>query len=135
MFDGRAAEAMRFYCQAVPGAELLELVPWPAGGPPGTPAASETPGAGTGGERVYKGRFQLGGQRFMAFDSPVKHEFGFTPAVSVFLEVSGEGEFNQCVEGLSAGGQFLMPAGDYGFSRRFAWFNDQFGVSWQVNWV
>ena len=26
-----------------------------------------------------------------------------------------------------------MPTGDYGFSPRFAWLNDEFGVSWQVN--
>jgi predicted 3-demethylubiquinone-9 3-methyltransferase (glyoxalase superfamily) len=26
-----------------------------------------------------------------------------------------------------------MPTGNYGFSRRFAWLNDRFGVSWQVN--
>ena len=26
-----------------------------------------------------------------------------------------------------------MPKDDYGFSRRFAWLNDEFGVSWQVN--
>ncbi|MFN5532379.1 MAG: VOC family protein, partial [Planctomycetaceae bacterium] len=76
-----------------------------------------------------------GRQRFMAFDSPVKHEFGFTPAVSIFLEVGSDAEFEACVEGLSVGGQFLMPPGEYGFSRRFAWFSDRFGVSWQVNWV
>ncbi|CDX50002.1 3-demethylubiquinone-9 3-methyltransferase [Mesorhizobium plurifarium] len=30
-------------------------------------------------------------------------------------------------------GGFLMPTGNYGFSRRFAWLNDRFGVSWQIN--
>ena len=134
MFDGRAAEAMRLYCQVVPGAELLELQPWPAEGPSGVAAGSSAAGAEQN-ERVYRGRFQVGGQRFMAFDSPVKHEFGFTPAVSIFLEVGSDAEFQACVEGLSVGGQFLMPPGEYGFSRRFAWFSDRFGVSWQVNWV
>jgi len=27
----------------------------------------------------------------------------------------------------------LMPAGGYGFSQRFAWLQDRFGVSWQFN--
>ena len=34
---------------------------------------------------------------------------------------------------LSDEGAVLMPPGDYGFSRRFAWVNDRFGVSWQLN--
>jgi predicted 3-demethylubiquinone-9 3-methyltransferase (glyoxalase superfamily) len=27
----------------------------------------------------------------------------------------------------------LMPLDDYGFSTRFGWLNDRFGVSWQLN--
>jgi predicted 3-demethylubiquinone-9 3-methyltransferase (glyoxalase superfamily) len=27
----------------------------------------------------------------------------------------------------------LMPPANYGFSRKFGWVNDRFGVSWQLN--
>jgi predicted 3-demethylubiquinone-9 3-methyltransferase (glyoxalase superfamily) len=27
----------------------------------------------------------------------------------------------------------LMPLDNYGFSRKFTWLNDKFGVSWQLN--
>ena len=27
----------------------------------------------------------------------------------------------------------LMPLDNYGFSKKFGWTNDRFGVSWQVN--
>ena len=42
-------------------------------------------------------------------------------------------ELDRLFAGLSEGGGVLMPVGEYGFSRRFAWVNDRFGVSWQLN--
>lgn len=31
------------------------------------------------------------------------------------------------------GGSELMPLDNYGFSQRFGWLNDKYGVSWQLN--
>jgi predicted 3-demethylubiquinone-9 3-methyltransferase (glyoxalase superfamily) len=34
---------------------------------------------------------------------------------------------------MSESGAVLMPPDNYGFSRKFAWLNDRYGVSWQLN--
>jgi predicted 3-demethylubiquinone-9 3-methyltransferase (glyoxalase superfamily) len=44
-----------------------------------------------------------------------------------------EAEFDEIAEELGKGGGVLMPPANYGFSRKFTWFNDRFGVSWQLN--
>jgi predicted 3-demethylubiquinone-9 3-methyltransferase (glyoxalase superfamily) len=120
MFEGRAEEAMARYVSAVPGSEVLRLERY---GPEG-PGAEGT---------VALGESVLAGQRVRFFDSSVHHDFTFTPSLSLFVTVDTEDELDRIVEALAVGGDFLMPAGDYGFSRRFAWLNDEFGVSWQVN--
>ena len=65
--------------------------------------------------------------------SPVHHGFTFTPAVSLFVDVENEAEFDHTFERLSGGGAVLMEPANYGFSTKFAWLQDRFGVSWQLN--
>jgi predicted 3-demethylubiquinone-9 3-methyltransferase (glyoxalase superfamily) len=77
--------------------------------------------------------FTLCGREFMCSDSPVTHGFSFTPANSTFVEFDSLTELERVFAILSAGGQVLMPLGNYGFSTRFGWLNDRFGVSWQLN--
>ena len=120
MFSGQAEEAVRYYVDVIPQTELLEIKYF---GP-------EQPGSEG---KVQGARLRLGGHEIRAFDSPVKHDFGFTPAVSLFIDCEDEQEFERCFNGLSAGGLTMMPPGNYGFSRKFGWCNDRFGVSWQVN--
>ena len=122
MFEGRAEEAMDFYVGLFPGAERLEIARYGPGeaGPEGS---------------VVVATFQVAGQVVMCSDSPVKHGFSFTPSVSLFVTCGSEAEHGRLVEALSQDGQTLMPSDDYGFSRRFAWVNDRFGVSWQINLV
>lgn len=120
MFEGRCEEALNLYVSLFPGAEIVSLVRYGENGP-GKPG------------RVQQAIFTLEGREFRAFDSPVAHAFTFTPAVSIFVDCESEGELDVLYAALLDGGEALMGLGDYGFSRKFGWVNDRFGVSWQLN--
>ena len=109
----RAGEAVECYVRLVPGSRIESRRP-----------------AGDDGREIIA--FTLAGRRFLAADSPPMHEWDFTPAVSVFLECDSPGQVDALVAGLGDGGVEFMPPGDYGFSPRFGWVRDRFGVSWQV---
>jgi predicted 3-demethylubiquinone-9 3-methyltransferase (glyoxalase superfamily) len=78
-------------------------------------------------------RFTIASQEFSAGDSPVKHNFTFTPAISLFVQCESEAELDTVFSRLADGGRVLMPLGNYGFSSKFGWLDDRFGVSWQLN--
>ncbi|MFT3765214.1 MAG: VOC family protein [Minicystis sp.] len=120
MFEGKAEEAMRFYVSLIPGSEIVDVVRYAAGGP--APEGS-----------VMKATFSVAGQTVMCSDSFVKHGFTFTPSFSFFVDCESEDEVARLAAALSEGGATLMPLGDYGFSRKFAWVSDRYGVSWQIN--
>jgi predicted 3-demethylubiquinone-9 3-methyltransferase (glyoxalase superfamily) len=73
------------------------------------------------------------GQRITCFDSPVEHAFDMTPAISLFVECGDENELERLFAALSEDGQVFMGLDDYGFSRRYGWVEDRFGVPWQLN--
>jgi len=75
-----------------------------------------------------KASFAIGDQMVLCTDSFVKHGVTFTPAFSLFVDLSEE-QLEKLFEALCAGGGTLMPLNNYGFSRKFAWVNDRFGVS------
>ncbi|HTK79685.1 MAG TPA: VOC family protein [Rhizomicrobium sp.] len=88
---------------------------------------------GRAGRAASCASFTLNGINFLATDSPAKHAFDFTPSMSLFLECESEAELDRLFAALAEGGQQLIPLGKYGFSRKFGWCNDRFGVSWQLN--
>lgn len=120
MFEGVAEEAMRFYVSLFPGSEVLSIEKY---GPAGPGAEGS----------VVRADFRVAGQDVICIDSPVKHAFTFTPSVSMFVECRDEGELDDAFARLSEGGEVLMPPDNYGFSRKFCWVNDRFGLSWQLN--
>ncbi len=120
MFEGKAEEAMTLYCETIPESRVLDVTRYGTGedGPEGT---------------VKLARASIGGVEVRLYNSPVHHAFTFTPSFSFFVDCSSAQELERTVDVLSKDGGFLMPPGNYGFSQRFAWLNDRFGVSWQIN--
>ena len=119
MFEGDAEAAMTFYISLFDDAEVVDVSRYGADGP------------GREGS-VRHATFSLAGQRFMCIDSSVKHGFGFTPAISLYVQCEDEAEIDRLYAALVEQGSELMPLGDYGFSAKFGWVNDRFGVSWQL---
>lgn len=118
--NGVAEQAMRFYVSLFNNSEITEIERYGANepGPEGS---------------VKKAKFKIVGHDLMCTDSPVKHDFTFTPSISIFVECNDETELNDAFAELSADGQIFMPLDNYGFSKKFGWVGDRFGVSWQLN--
>ena len=122
MFTGRAEEAMRFYVSVFPNSAIKQLEKFG----PGEQGAEGT---------VKRGLIEVAGTELMCFDSPPMHNFTFTPSISLFVECPSEADLDAAFATLSADGGVLMPPDNYGFSRKFVWLSDRFGVSWQLNFA
>ena len=118
--NGNAKAALELYTSTFPDSQVIQAEYY---------AEGEHGQAGT----IKVATFTLCGRAFMCSDSPISHDFDFTPSSSVFVEFDSVPELESAYQNLSEGGQVLMPMGDYGFSRMFGWVNDTFGVSWQLN--
>ncbi|MDR3542912.1 MAG: VOC family protein [Desulfosporosinus sp.] len=118
--DGKAGEAINFYTSIIEDSQITSIVRY---------GANEAGQEGT----VMQATFTLKGQEFMCIDSYIKHQFSFTPSFSIFVTCNTEEELDNLYVKLNEGGEALMPLNDYGFSKKFGWLNDRFGVSWQLN--
>jgi len=118
--DGNAQEAIALYASVFPGARIEQVERYGPGepGPEGS---------------VKVAHLDLNGHRMMFSDSYLKHEFTFTPSISLFVDFGSAEELDSAFAKLAEGGKVFMPLDNYGFSPRFGWCSDRFGVSWQLN--
>jgi len=115
---GNAEQAMELYVSAFEGSRILDVERLPEGeGPQG----------------LRRARFELAGSEILVMDSPGPHQFSFTPAISLTIELDSPEALDAAWERLSGGATVLMPLGAYDFSPRFGWLQDRFGVTWQLN--
>ena len=120
MFAGDAAAALELYKATFPQF-TVDRVEYYAAGEPGAEGS------------VKHAEASLNGHSLIVIDSAVQHAFTFTPAISLFVDCETMDELDVAFGQLSNGGEVFMPLDNYGFSRRFAWFSDRYGVSWQLN--
>jgi predicted 3-demethylubiquinone-9 3-methyltransferase (glyoxalase superfamily) len=107
---GKAMEAMTLYTSTFPDASI-KMVHKGEPGEAGTEPA------------VQFAAFTLFGQSFAAMDGMGKHEFTFTPAVSLFVTCETQEEVDKYWRALTANGGREVQCG---------WLEDKFRVSWQI---
>jgi predicted 3-demethylubiquinone-9 3-methyltransferase (glyoxalase superfamily) len=117
---GDAEQAMNFYMDLFDNSKVVNLTHWGKSGP------------GKEGT-IMNATFSLDGMLYMCSDSPPIHDWDFTPAVSNYVECEDESEIQNLFASLSENGEVAMPLDNYGFSQKFGWVMDQFGISWQLN--
>ena len=106
-FDNQAEEAVKFYTSLFKNSKLDKI------------SYYGDEGLGAKGT-VMTITFQLNGQEFMAMNGGP--EFKFTPAISLFVNCSGQEEVDFFWEKLSEGGE----------KGQCGWLTDKYGVSWQI---
>lgn len=117
--DGKAQPALDLYASVFPRFMIASTEKY---GP-----ADRTPGL------IKIARVDFDGHQLIVIDSPVPHGFDFTPSMSLFVDFDQAADLDRAFQRLSEGGDVKMPLADYGFSARFGWLTDPFGVSWQLN--
>lgn len=120
MFTGDASTALELYT-AVFAEFRVERIERYSAGEAGAPGS------------VRRADVVFGQHRVIAIDSPVTHAFSFTPSMSLFVDCDSASTLDSAFAQLAEGGHVFMPIADYGFSQRFGWCSDRFGVSWQLN--
>jgi predicted 3-demethylubiquinone-9 3-methyltransferase (glyoxalase superfamily) len=106
---GRAEEAIRFYTSVFSDSGIDAIHRYGRGGidPEGS---------------IKHAQFRLNGEAFMAMDSALEHDFGFTEAISFIVRCETQDEIDYFWKALSA-----VPEAE-----QCGWLKDKFGVSWQV---
>lgn len=120
MFTGDTEEWLELVTSTVPESRVISIERYGADGP--GPEGS-----------VSMAQAVIGGVPVRCNDTFVVHEFTFTPSISFFIDLDDEAQQTAVHDALIEGGFALMPLDNYGFSQRFAWIQDRYGVTWQLN--
>ncbi len=116
MFQGDAEEAMNFYVSLFPGGDVIDIVRYGPG-----QAGAE----GFGDEGKFLDRTPADRMYRQSGEAQLYLHASVLPCSS---NVKSEDHIQRLHSALVDGGESLMPIDNYGFSRRFAWINDRYGI-------
>jgi len=122
-FDGRCEEAIDFYKKTL-GAEVGMLMKWKDS----PDKCMCTPGNEN---KVMHASLKIGETRVMASDGRNTGNPKFD-GFALSVDAKDEGDADRLFDGLSQGGEVVMPLGKTFFSPRFGMTQDKFGVNWMV---
>jgi 2-polyprenyl-6-methoxyphenol hydroxylase-like FAD-dependent oxidoreductase/predicted 3-demethylubiquinone-9 3-methyltransferase (glyoxalase superfamily) len=130
-FREGAEEAMNLYLSLFDDTHVVKVIR----------ARAQEPGWSEG--TLQHALFSLAGQEVMCINMPPPgarghdhanwDELAFNPAMAIYVQCGSREEIDRLFDGLADGGTVIMPPGTYGFSARFCWVTDRFGVSWRLN--
>lgn len=116
---GKAEEAIRFYVSLFPNSRVEYL-------------RRHGEGAQVPASELWRAAFVLAGQRFMATETQGDERMVFNSAFTLYVRCQTAEEVEQLFARLSEGGKVHLPLGPYPSSQLFVWFDDKYGVSWQL---
>ena len=122
-FDGRCAEALDFYRQAV-GADILMAMRFKES------PDREMVAPGTE-DKIMHATLRIGDATIFASDGRCEGRPSFQ-GFALSLAARDAREADRLFGALATGGQVQMPLGETFFAQRFGMVADRFGVSWMV---
>ncbi len=105
-FNSQAQEAAKFYCSVFKNASIIASNPMVT-------------------------TFTLDGLKFMGLNGGPMYKT--TQSVSMYVYAGNEEEVTRLYNLLSENGKVIMPLDTYAWSLKYAWVEDQFGNSWQLD--
>lgn len=118
---GKAEEAIKLYTSLFKNSQIQHIEYW----------KNDEPGGKEG--LIKQATFTIDGLEYMVSENSFEHGFTFTPATSIYVNCEDVNELETLFSKLSEGGSIMMPIDSYGFSTKFGWVADKYGVSWQLN--
>jgi PhnB protein len=124
LFDGRCAEAFRFYAECLGGEVVMAMTYG------GSPLAGMAPA--DWGDKILHATLRLGDQTLGGADPP-PDRYHPPAGFAVTFDIDAPAEADRVFAALAAGGRIEVPIGETFWAARFGMLTDRFGIPWMIN--